>query len=97
MPGGKSVTVELELSDAWDELNVALQHKPIAEYLLAEPGGAVAAPVPVPAVLAAGTYRILDPATGSRYLTRAGRLYFDSTSNTLHYYPVRGSILPVEG
>jgi hypothetical protein len=91
MPGGKSVTVELELSDAWDELNIALQHKPIAEYLLAAPDGGVAAPIAVPSVLAAGTYRILDPATGSRYLTRAGRLYFDSTSNTLHYYPVGGS------
>jgi hypothetical protein len=91
MPGGRAVTVELELSDAWDELNIALQHKPIAEYLLAAPDGAVAAPIAVPSVLAAGTYRILDPATGSRYLTRAGRLYFDSTSNTLHYYPVGGS------
>ena len=91
MPGGKSVTVPLELSDAWDTLNIALQHKPIAEYLLAAPSAAVAAPVPVPAVLAAGTYRILDPATGSRYLTRAGRLYFDAASSTLHYYPVGGS------
>ncbi len=91
MPGGKSVTVPLELSDAWDTLNIALQHKPIAEYLLAAPDDAVAAPVPVPAVLSAGTYRILDPSTGSRYLTRAGRLYFDSASNTLHYYPVGGS------
>jgi hypothetical protein len=91
MPGGKSVTVPLELSDAWDTLNIALQHKPIAEYLLAAPDAAVAAPVPVPAVLSAGTYRILDPSTGSRYLTRAGRFYFDATSNTLHYYPVGGS------
>jgi hypothetical protein len=91
MPGGKSVTVELELSDAWDELNIALQHKPLSEYLLAAPDDAVAAPIPVPAVLSAGIYRILDPATGSRYLTRAGRLYYDSASNTLHSYPVGAS------
>ena len=68
MPGGKSVTVALELPAAWNALLASLQ-----------------------SVLTAGTYRILDPTTGSRYLTRGGRLYFDSTSNTLYYYPVGGS------
>lgn len=92
MPGGKSVTVGLELSDDWDALLASLQRKPLADCLLAAPDAAVAAPIAVPPVLAAGTYRILDPATGSRYLTRAGRLYWDSASGTLHYYPVGGSV-----
>ena len=33
---------------------------------------------------------ITYPRTGSRYLTRSGRLYFDSTTSTLHYYKVGG-------
>ena len=91
MPGGKSVIVALELPEAWASLLASLQRKELASCLLQAPDTVVAAPVNVPSVLTAGTYRILDPATGARYLTREGRLYFDSTSNTLHYYPVGGS------
>ena len=91
MPGGKSVTVALELPAAWNALLASLQRKELSSCLLQVPDAAVAAPVNVPSVLTAGTYRILDPTTGSRYLTRGGRLYFDSTSNTLYYYPVGGS------
>ena len=91
MPGGKSVTVALELPAAWDVLLASLQRKELSSCLLQAPDAVVAVPVNVPSVLTAGTYRILDPTTGSRYLTRGGRLYFDSTSNTLYYYPVGGS------
>ena len=91
MPGGKSVTVALELPATWDALLASLQRKELSCCLIQAPDAAVAAPVNVPSVLTAGTYRILDPTTGSRYLTRGGRLYFDSTSNTLYYYPVGGS------
>ncbi len=91
MPGGKSVTVALELPAAWNALLASLQRKELTSCLLLVSDAAVAAPVNVPSVLTAGTYRLLDPATGSRYLTRGGRLYFDSTSNTLYYYPVGGS------
>ena len=90
MPGGKSVTVGLELPDAWDPLLAGLQRKNLFDCLLPEPHPDVAAPISVPPALSAGTYRILDPATGSRYLTRSGRLYFDSTTSTLHYYKVGG-------
>lgn len=88
MPGGKSVTVELELPEAWDSLLVELQHKQLSQFALQPHDAVVHAPVGVPAVLTDGTYRILDPATGDRYLTQSGRLYFDATANMLYCYPV---------
>ena len=91
MPGGKSVTIALELPAAWNALLASLQRKALSSCLLQAPDAVVTAPVNVPSVLTPGTYRILDPTTGSRYLTRGGRLYFDSTLNTLYYYPVGGS------
>jgi hypothetical protein len=91
MPGGKSVTVGVELPDGWDTLLVGLQHKVLSSFELQASADVVKAPISVPSVLTAGTYRILDPTTGARYLTRAGRLYFDSTSNTLYVYPVGGA------
>ena len=50
MPGGKSVTVGLELSDDWNALLASLQRKPLADCLLAAPDAAVAAPIAVPPV-----------------------------------------------
>lgn len=91
MPGGASVTVELELPDAWDGLLAELQHKPLSDFLLQERGDAVTAPIRVPSVLTDGTYRILDPENGLKFLVREGRLYYDSTTAKLHYYPVGGS------
>ncbi|MBR1587450.1 MAG: hypothetical protein IJ658_03900 [Kiritimatiellae bacterium] len=91
MPGGRSVTVGLELPEAWDALLASLQRKPLADCLLQMPASGTAAPVSVPAVLTDGTYRILDPTTGSQYLTRAGRLSFDATTRTLSCYPFGGS------
>lgn len=91
MPGGKCVTVGLELPAAWDALLVELQHKPLSEFALPECDPIVRAPIPVPSALTDGTYRILDPTTGSRYLTRAGRMYFDAASNTLFFYPAGGT------
>jgi hypothetical protein len=90
MPGGKSITVGIELPDGWDALLVGLQHKVLSSFELHESDDVVKAPINVPSLLTAGTYRILDPATGDRYLTRAGRLYLDPTSNTLYAYPVGG-------
>ena len=90
MPGGASVTVKLELPDAWDELLAELQRKPLSGFSLQERKNDVTAPIRVPSVLTDGTYRILDPENGSKFLTREGRLYFDSTTAKLHYYPVGG-------
>ena len=91
MPGGKSVTIGIELPEAWDALLVGLQHKTLSSFALQEKDAAIKAPICVPSVLTPGTYRILDPTTGARYLTREGRLYFDSASNTLFYYPIGGA------
>lgn len=86
MPGGMSVSKEVKLSDRWDSLVTSVNYFPIDTFYLTENDNTLTPPSSVPSVLTNGTYRILDPATGSTYLTRAGRVYFDSSTNTLHYY-----------
>lgn len=88
MPGGKAVTVELETPDEWEALLKELQRKDAAAVRLTEPVGTPVAPIAVPKGLTDGEYRVLDPATGATYLRRAGALYFDATTMTLHAYPV---------
>ena len=56
MPGGKSVTVALELPAAWDALLASLQRKELSSCLLQVPDAAVAAPVNVPSVLTADAF-----------------------------------------
>lgn len=86
MPGGVAVTEKVELSTAWDQLMTSMSYQPISSYNLSAKDNTITPPASVPSVLTNGTYRILDPTTGTTYLTRAGRVYFDSTTNTLHYY-----------
>ncbi len=86
MPGGVSVTKEIKLSDRWNSLVTSMNYGSLESFYLAEHNRTVTPPESLPSVLTNGTYRILDPATGSTYLTRAGRVYYDSLTNTLHYY-----------
>ncbi len=86
MPGGISVTKEVKLSDNWDRLVTSMNYNPLENFYLSEHDNTITPPESVTSVLTDGAYRILDPASGATYLTRAGRVYYDSTSATLHYY-----------
>ena len=86
MPGGISVSREIKLSNKWDKLVTSMNYFPISDFNLVAQEHTLTPPENLPSVLTNGTYRILDPATGSKYLTRAGRLYFDSATDTLYYY-----------
>lgn len=86
IPGGVSVNKEVKLSETWDSLVQSVNYFPLETFELSPADNTITPPESVPPVLTNGTYRILDPATGSTYLTRAGRIYFDKSSNTLHYY-----------
>ena len=86
MPGGVSVSREIGLSSNWDALVTSVNYFPMADFYLTEGNNTITPPSSVPSVLTNGTYRILDPASGATYLTRAGRVYFDAETNTLHYY-----------
>ena len=86
MPGGEGVTVKVEFPDEWDALMTSMSYKALDDYNLTGAQSVTVEPATVPDVLTDGVYRILDPATGSTYLTAAGRLYFDAASNTLYYY-----------
>ena len=86
IPGGISVSREVKLSDKWDKLVTSMNYFPISDFYLVNQDHTVTPPENLPSVLTNGTYRILDSATGSKYLTRAGRLYFDSATDTLYYY-----------
>ena len=86
MPGGIAVNKEVKLSDRWDQLVTSVNYFPISDFYLTDQDHTIYPPTNIPSVLTNGTYRILDPTTGETYLTRAGRVYFDSMTNTLHYY-----------
>ena len=86
MPGGVSVTKKVKLSNSWDSLVTSMNYFPIADFYLTAQSHAITPPSSTPAVLTNGTYRNLDPASGANYLTRAGRVYYDASTNTLHYY-----------
>jgi len=86
MPGGVAVTQSVELPSAWDELMTSMSYQPLSSFYLSQQNDAITPPTNAPSVLTNGTYRILDPASGATYLTRAGRVYFDTATNTLHYY-----------
>ena len=86
MPGGVSVSKTIQLSDNWDKLVTSMNYNPIETFYLSEQEDTIIPPSNTPSVLTNGTYRILDPVSGEKNLTRAGRLYFDSASNTLYYY-----------
>lgn len=86
MPGGVSVSKPIMLSNTWDRLVTSINYNPIENFYLTAQDHTVTPPANVPSVLTNGTYRILDPASGATYLTRAGRLYYDSSVNTLYYY-----------
>ena len=86
MPGGKAVTVKIELSDAWDSLMTSMSYQPLNDYALTAPNG-MAAPIAAPSGLPDGTYRILDPASGSKNL-KEGRLYYDTAADRLYYNSV---------
>lgn len=86
MPGGISVTKKVRLSDNWDKLVTSVNYNPIDNFYLSEQDNTITPPASVPTVLTNGTYRILDPVSGSSNLTREGRVYYDSESLTLYYY-----------
>ncbi len=86
MPGGVSVDKEVKLSDRWDQLVTSVNFFPLDEYELEPIDNTVYPPSSVPSVLTNGDYRILDPTSGANNLTRAGRVYYDSETTTLHYY-----------
>ncbi|MBQ9742116.1 MAG: starch-binding protein [Ruminococcus sp.] len=86
MPGGKSVTVKVELPDAWDTLLTSMNYQAVDTFNLTDDDNVVTPVQNIPSVLTNSTYRILDPSTGSTYLTRENRVYFDASTNTLHYW-----------
>lgn len=86
MPGGVSVNREIHLSDRWNALTGSVNYNPVESFYLSEQNHTITPPASVPSVLTNGTYRILDPATGATYLTRAGRVYYENDTNILHYY-----------
>ena len=86
MPGGISVEKEVQLSNRWDDLVTSVNYFPLSDFYLSEQDHSITPPASVPSVLTNGTYRILDPASGAQYLTRAGRVYYDAETSTLHYY-----------
>ena len=91
MPGGVSVSKKVKLSNRWDALVTSMNYNPLSSFNLSEQDNTITPPSNVPSVLTNGTYRILEPTTGETYLTREGRLYFDSSTNTLYYYAVGAS------
>jgi len=86
IPGGVSVTKEIRLSEGWDALVASMNYNPIESFCLSEQDNTLLPPEEVPDILTDGVYRILDPSIGASYLTRAGRVYYDSSENTLYYY-----------
>ena len=86
MPGGISITKEVKLSNNWDKLVTSVNYNPMDNFCLSEQDHTITPPASVPAVLTNGTYRILDPVSGSSNLTREGRVYYDSESMTLYCY-----------
>jgi len=91
MPGGVSVTVKAEVSDMYDSLVTSMNYQSLESYYLTAVDDTVTPDFTVPSVLTNGTYRILDPSTASTYLTREGRVYFDSSENTLYYWAIGAS------
>lgn len=87
MPGGISITKKVKLSNHWDKLVTSMNFNPIDSFYLSEQDHTITTPASVPSVLTNGTYRILDPVSGPSNLTRPGRVYYDSASNTLYCYP----------
>ena len=86
MPGGISITKKVRLSDNWDKLVTSVNYNQIDNFYLFEQDNTITPPANVSTVLTNGTYRILDPVSGSSNLTREGRVYYDSESLTLYYY-----------
>lgn len=86
MPGGMSVSKKIQISDRWNSLVTSLNYSPIEDCNLSEKSQTITPPVSVPSVLSNGDYRILDPDTGASNMTRKGRVYLDSSDNTLYYY-----------
>lgn len=91
MPGGVSVTYKAEVSDMYESLVTSMNYQPIENYYLSKTDFTVTPPASVTSVLTNGTYRILDPSSGETYLTREGRVYFDSSTNTLNYWAIGAS------
>ncbi|MBQ0097919.1 MAG: hypothetical protein KBS62_03160 [Oscillospiraceae bacterium] len=91
MPGGISVSEEIKLSNKWDALVTSVNYNPIEMFYLTEQDHTITPPTSVPSVLVNGSYRIIDPATLDAGLTTKGTLYFDKSTNTLHYYLNSGS------
>lgn len=86
MPGGVSVTREVRLFSKWDTLVTGMNYNPIASFYLASQEHTISPPESIPSALTDGTYRILEPTNGTDYLTRPGRVYYDTETQTLYYY-----------
>ena len=92
MPGGCAVTVGIELPDAWDALMADMSYPSLQSCCLSDSSAGITAPIRVPSALGDGTYRILDPASGSKNL-KEGRLCFDPVTATLYYNDPNTSVL----
>lgn len=88
MPGGVSVTTKAVVSDKYESLVTSMNYQPIGNYYLSASDFTITPPQSVTSVLTNGTYRILDSSSGATYLTREGRVLFNSSTNTLEYWAI---------
>ena len=86
MPGGVSANAEVKLSDRWDDLLTSINYFPQSDYELEILDQTITPSSAIPSVLTNGAYRILDPASAAQNMNRAGRVYYESDTSTLHYY-----------
>lgn len=88
MPGGVMVSKKVKPSELYDALVTSVGYNAIQSYNITFNENIIGIPSTIPSELTDGSYRILVDDT---YLSREGRLYYDSTSKTLHYYANGGS------
>lgn len=91
VPGGISVSKPIKVSSCWDSLVTSMNYHPLSNYYLNIEDSTIRLPENLPAELTNGIYRILNPSVGETYLTQEGRVYFDSSNSTFHYYAYEAS------
>ncbi|MBQ2943733.1 MAG: hypothetical protein IJD93_03415 [Ruminococcus sp.] len=92
MPGGVSVSKEIQLDTTWDDLLasmiISIVYQPLSAHYITPVDDSVKLPTgsAIPTVLQVTkqtTYRIAASAT---YVNGTGRIYFDSATDTLYYW-----------
>lgn len=86
MPGGYSVTVEIELPDMWDLFLTSMSYKKLSDFHISEKNSSILSLKNLNVDLKDGTYRILEFASMEKSLTSEGRVCFDSSSDKLYYW-----------